>query len=227
MLLGLISHYFFGLTIFFTSLFLVLLVLVQRGRGGGIAGALGGAGGQSAFGTKAGDLFTRITVGVAAVWILLCCGAIYFLKTPEFTTGVKKKDTTSLKSDSTGKTSGTTTDVGLGGLGAVGSNTGLADSGTTPTEASKSGTTASNAVPEVTAIPGATAPTPTTTPPANSTPATEPGSTPTAEPGSTPVSEPGSTPAKEPTPATEPPATEPAPGNPPTGDTPPPSTPNN
>jgi protein translocase SecG subunit len=61
MLLGLISHYFFGLTIFFTSLFLVLLVLVQRGRGGGIAGALGGAGGQSAFGTKAGDLFTRST----------------------------------------------------------------------------------------------------------------------------------------------------------------------
>jgi preprotein translocase subunit SecG len=29
-------------------------------------------GGQSAFGTKAGDLFTRITVGVAAFWIILC-----------------------------------------------------------------------------------------------------------------------------------------------------------
>jgi len=35
-------------------------------------GALGGAGGQSAFGTKAGDVFTRITVGVAAFWIGLC-----------------------------------------------------------------------------------------------------------------------------------------------------------
>ena len=35
-------------------------------------GAMGGMGGQSAFGTKAGDVFTRITVGVAAVWILLC-----------------------------------------------------------------------------------------------------------------------------------------------------------
>jgi preprotein translocase subunit SecG len=55
-----------------TSLFLILLVLVQRGRGGGLAGALGGMGGQSAFGTKAGDLFTRITVGVAGFWIVLC-----------------------------------------------------------------------------------------------------------------------------------------------------------
>jgi preprotein translocase subunit SecG len=55
-----------------TSVFLILLVLVQRGRGGGLAGALGGMGGQSAFGAKAGDMFTKITVGVAAFWILLC-----------------------------------------------------------------------------------------------------------------------------------------------------------
>lgn len=61
-----------GSMLVLTSLFLILLVLVQRGRGGGLAGALGGMGGQSAFGTKAGDLFTRITVGVAAFWIVLC-----------------------------------------------------------------------------------------------------------------------------------------------------------
>lgn len=91
MLLGLASHYFFGISIFLVSLFLILLILVQRGRGGGIAGALGGAGGQSAFGTKAGDLFTRITVGVAAFWILLCCAAILVLKDPAFTTGVSKR----------------------------------------------------------------------------------------------------------------------------------------
>lgn len=50
---------------------MVLLILVQRGRGGGLVGALGGPGGQSAFGTKAGDLFTRITVITAAIWIFL------------------------------------------------------------------------------------------------------------------------------------------------------------
>lgn len=66
------AQYAFGLLMFITAVFLILLVLVQRGRGGGLAGAFGGAGGQSAFGTKAGDLFTRITMGVATFWILLC-----------------------------------------------------------------------------------------------------------------------------------------------------------
>jgi preprotein translocase subunit SecG len=68
-----------GLMLVLTSLFLILLVLIQRGRGGGLTGALGGAGGQSAFGTKAGDVFTRITVGVAAFWIGLCIVAINVL----------------------------------------------------------------------------------------------------------------------------------------------------
>lgn len=56
----------------FVGIFLIGLILLQRGRGGGLAGAFGGMGGQSAFGTKAGDVFTRITIGVATVWILLC-----------------------------------------------------------------------------------------------------------------------------------------------------------
>jgi preprotein translocase subunit SecG len=68
-----------GLMLVLTSLFLILLVLIQRGRGGGLTGALGGAGGQSAFGTKAGDVFTRITVGVAAFWIGLCILALNML----------------------------------------------------------------------------------------------------------------------------------------------------
>jgi preprotein translocase subunit SecG len=53
------------------SFFLICLVLIQRGKGGGLAGAFGGAGGSSAFGTKAGDTFTRITVVAASIWILL------------------------------------------------------------------------------------------------------------------------------------------------------------
>lgn len=60
-----------------TALFLILLILVQRGKGGGLAGAFGGMGGQSAFGTKAGDLFTKITIGVASFWIILCMVAVY------------------------------------------------------------------------------------------------------------------------------------------------------
>lgn len=65
-------QYIFGPLLLVTSVFLILVVLVQRGRGGGLTGALGGAGGQSAFGAKAGDVFTKITVVVAVFWILLC-----------------------------------------------------------------------------------------------------------------------------------------------------------
>ncbi len=70
-----VLQYIFGPLILVTSIFLILVVLVQRGRGGGLTGALGGPGGQSAFGTKAGDVFTRITVVVAVFWILLCIAA--------------------------------------------------------------------------------------------------------------------------------------------------------
>jgi preprotein translocase subunit SecG len=52
------------------GLLLIFIILLQRGRGGGLAGALGGMGGQSAFGTKAGDVFTRITIVVAILWVL-------------------------------------------------------------------------------------------------------------------------------------------------------------
>ena len=65
-------HFLLMFLLFSTAVFLILLVLVQRGRGGGLAGAFGGMGGQSAFGTKAGDLFTKITIGVATFWIVLC-----------------------------------------------------------------------------------------------------------------------------------------------------------
>jgi preprotein translocase subunit SecG len=54
-----------------SGIFLILLVLIQRGKGGGLAGAFGGTGGSSAFGSRAGDTFTRITIYVAAIWLLL------------------------------------------------------------------------------------------------------------------------------------------------------------
>lgn len=69
-------NFFLGLLLALTAIFLILLVLVQRGRGGGLSGALGGMGGQSAFGAKAGDVFTRVTIVTALFWILLCVASI-------------------------------------------------------------------------------------------------------------------------------------------------------
>ena len=67
-----IGLFFLQVLLLLSSIFLILLILVQRGKGGGLTGALGGMGGQSAFGSKAGDAFTKITVITALVWITLC-----------------------------------------------------------------------------------------------------------------------------------------------------------
>ncbi len=53
------------------GLLLILIVLIQRGKGGGLAGAFGGAGGSSPFGSRAADQFVKITLWLAAVWVLV------------------------------------------------------------------------------------------------------------------------------------------------------------
>lgn len=98
--------YFLMTVLMFAGLFLIALILLQRGRGGGLAGAFGGMGGQSAFGTKAGDVFTKITIGVASAWILLCAGSVVALhnSSAQLATGfadpaaIKAEDEARLKS---------------------------------------------------------------------------------------------------------------------------------
>jgi preprotein translocase subunit SecG len=82
------------------SVMLIGLILLQRGRGGGLVGALSGLGGQSAFGTKAGDTFTRITIAIAAVWVLLAGihGQVLRAKTVKF-----KNETTTKEMGSSSK----------------------------------------------------------------------------------------------------------------------------
>jgi len=81
LLIGSISGMILGWLMGFLSLFLILLVLIQRGKGGGLTGALGGPGGQSAFGSKAGDTFTLITVVVASIWGFTCAFTMWLLGT--------------------------------------------------------------------------------------------------------------------------------------------------
>jgi len=54
-----------------TGLLLIFIILIQRGKGGGLSGAFGGVCGSSAFGSRAGDLCRPITIVLAAFWILL------------------------------------------------------------------------------------------------------------------------------------------------------------
>lgn len=81
-----------GWIMFLLSVFLILLVLVQRGKGGGLTGALGGPGGQSAFGSKAGDTFTLITAVSAIIWGFVCAVAMYTLGVPPTTASDEEFD---------------------------------------------------------------------------------------------------------------------------------------
>ena len=64
------------------AVLLILVILVQRGRGGGLIGAFGGPGGSSAFGAKTGDVFTVVTVIMAALFLVIAC-LLAFRPAPE------------------------------------------------------------------------------------------------------------------------------------------------
>ena len=52
------------------AVILILIVLIQKGKGGGLSAAFGGIG-SSLLGTKTGDFLTWVTISLVAVWLLL------------------------------------------------------------------------------------------------------------------------------------------------------------
>ncbi len=54
------------------SIFLIAVILLQAGRGGGLADSFGGSQMQSLFGTKSTTVLTRLTTICATVFMLTC-----------------------------------------------------------------------------------------------------------------------------------------------------------
>lgn len=70
-----ISFWVLYVLLFLISLILTLLVLIQKGRGGGLSSAFGGGGGGStAFGAKTGDVLTWATSIIFGVFMLAAIG---------------------------------------------------------------------------------------------------------------------------------------------------------
>ena len=69
----LLALWYHGILAFFfavVAILLIMVILLQRGKGVGLAGAFGGTGGSAAFGAKTGDFLTWVTVVGAAVLLL-------------------------------------------------------------------------------------------------------------------------------------------------------------
>ena len=64
----------------FIALCLILVVLLQKGRGGGVGAAFGGAGASSLLGTKTGDFLTWVTIGMVALFLVMAVLMDKFLK---------------------------------------------------------------------------------------------------------------------------------------------------
>jgi protein translocase SecG subunit len=60
---------------------LIIIVLLQKGKGGGLGAAFGGMG-SSAFGTRTGDVFTWVTIVLTGLFLLLAVSTNLLLRPP-------------------------------------------------------------------------------------------------------------------------------------------------
>lgn len=59
---------------------LILVILIQKGRGGGLSGAFGGGMASGILGTKTGDFLTWVTVGLIGALLLLTIAMAKFYR---------------------------------------------------------------------------------------------------------------------------------------------------
>ena len=180
--LAMLSQYVFGPALFLISVFIVLIILLQRGRGGGLTGALGGAGGASAFGVKAGDIFTRITAIAVLIWIVLCAVTCYWYLPSSLNIATTPSSSASERSGGMGGIGGGELPPSPQDLEALLANP-LAPASNVP----------ATTVPAAAAIPQ-TSPLPTGLPPATSPEIKDIPSTPTADTPAAPTVDPASLP---------------------------------
>lgn len=88
---------------------LILIILIQKGRGGGLAGAFGGGGGAGGvLGSKTGDFLTWLTIGLASLFFILLVLMAKFYQPSVSDIGAREVRQTSADR-------GTTGDVNFGG----------------------------------------------------------------------------------------------------------------
>jgi preprotein translocase subunit SecG len=68
----------------FSAVALILIILVQKGRGGGLSAAFGGGAASGILGSKTGDFLTWVTIVLVGVFLTLAVVMARYYKPPDF-----------------------------------------------------------------------------------------------------------------------------------------------
>ena len=118
------------------ALLLVMIVLIQKAKGGGLSSAFGGMGASSLLGTKTGDVLTWVTISLAAVFLALGAVLVKFYR-PSEPTDLRNPPATAPATAIPGASDATTTPATGAGTAPVGAVDGAAapqPAATTPVE---------------------------------------------------------------------------------------------
>ena len=118
------------------ALLLVMIVLIQKAKGGGLSSAFGGMGASSLLGTKTGDVLTWVTISLAVVFLALGAVLVKFYR-PSEPTDLRNPPATAPATAVPGASDATTTPATGAGTAPAGAVDGAAapqPAATTPVE---------------------------------------------------------------------------------------------
>ncbi len=81
---------------FICALALILIILIQKGRGGGLSAAFGGGMASGILGSKTGDFLTWVTIVLVGIFLTLAVVMAKFYKPPDvsaFDAGTSRRTT--------------------------------------------------------------------------------------------------------------------------------------
>lgn len=85
---------------FISAVSLVLIVLIQKGRGGGLSGAFGGGMAGGILGSKTGDFLTWVTIVLVGMFLMLAVVLAKFYKPTYGSYGEDRASSSAAVSDS-------------------------------------------------------------------------------------------------------------------------------
>ena len=102
---------------FICALALILIILIQKGRGGGLSAAFGGGMASGILGSKTGDFLTWVTIVLVGVFLTLAVVMAKFYRPPtisDFDAGASRRTTLPTEQPRSSEMTSTIDEIGVG-----------------------------------------------------------------------------------------------------------------